>query len=192
MSFQYRHLFRNFLKCYVLRFYCFSCFLFNCHRFIPLSHTNYKMLQNPDPEKQENFLATTMYLFFFVSLFLFFFNVTRVQGSFLDISALKIKTDDQHWPFKGARVQSKLARSFTMWKKFRLHAFTFSNIIYSITCCTLLNKIYVSESVTSLRRQVSKEMTGESKPARAVLTFLPSFQDGTQNPQSINKSSSIK
>ena len=107
-------------------------------------------------------------LVFFVCLFLFFFNVTRVQGSFLDLSALKIKTDDQHWPFKGARVQSKLARSFTMWKKFRLHAFTFSNIIYSITCYALLNKIYVSESVTSLRRQVSKEMTRGNQNLHAL------------------------
>ena len=155
---------------------------------------SHKLQNAPEsrPWKAREFFGNHYVLVFFCLFVFVFFNVTRVQGSFLDISALKIKTDDQHWPFKGARVQSKLARSFTMWKKFRLHAFTFSNIIYSITCCTLLNKIYVSESVTSLRRQVSKEMTGESKPARAVLTFLPSFQDGTQNPQSINKSSSIK
>ena len=118
--------------------------------------------------KAREFFGNHYVLVFFVCLFLFFFNVTRVQGSFLDLSALKIKTDDQHWPFKGARVQSKLARSFTMWKKFRLHAFTFSNIIYSITCYPLLNKIYVSESVTSLRRQVSKEMTRGNQNLHAL------------------------
>ena len=30
-------------------------------------------------------------------------------------------------------------------KDFRLHAFTFSNVIYSMTCCTLLNKIHMGE-----------------------------------------------
>ena len=66
-----------------------------------------------------------------------YFHVTRVQGSFLVISA--IKTDDQPWTFK--------------W------AFTFSNVIDSKTYSTLLNKIHVSESVTILRRQVFTEMT---------------------------------
>ena len=149
----------------ILLFFMF--FFFNCHRFIPVSHTNYKMLQNPDPESKRIFWQPLCTCFFCLFVFVFF-NVTRVQGSSLDLSALKIKTDDQHWPFKGARVQSKLARLFTMWKKFRLHAFTFSNIIYSITCYALLNKIYVSESVTSLRRQVSKEMTRGNQNLHAL------------------------
>ena len=85
----------------ILLFFMF--FFFNCHRFIPVSHTNYKMLQNPDPESKRIFWQPLCTCFFCLFVFVFF-NVTRVQGSFLDLSALKIKTDDQHWPFKGARV----------------------------------------------------------------------------------------
>ena len=42
---------------------------------------------------------------------------------------------------------AKLALSFTMWKKFRLYAFTFPIVICGITCCTLLNKIHVGARI---------------------------------------------
>ena len=149
----------------ILLFFMFFFFVIVLSLFLTRST---KCSRIPALKAREFFGNHYVLVFLFVCLFVFFFNVTRVQGSFLVIRALKIKTDDQPWPFKGARVQSKLARSFTMWKKFRLHAFTFSNVIYSITCCTLLNKIYVGESVTILRRQVSKEMTRVNQNLHAL------------------------
>ena len=71
---------------------------------------------------------------------LVYFNLTRALGCFLVISALKAIN---LWLSTERACNAKLALSFTMRKKFRLYAFTFPIFIYSITCCTLLNKTHV-------------------------------------------------
>ena len=110
---------------------------------------------------------------------------------------------------------SKLDLSSTMWKKFRLPPFSFSIVIYSITCCTLLNKIHVGARFTddAYATDFQRNDTGASKPAARYFN-LPSFlqacsmqsllhqgitelckslifQIGTQNAHGINKCYSI-
>ena len=68
-----------------------------------------------------------------------------------------------------------------MWKKFRLPPFSFSIVIYSITCCTLLNKIHVGARFTddAYATDFQRNDTGASKPAARYFnlpSFLPSFK----------------
>ena len=89
---------------YVWKFFkmlCFMILLFFMFFFflivivLPLFLTQTTKCSRIPTLKAREFFGNHYVLVFFVCLFLFFFNVTRVQGSFLDLSALKIKTDDQ-------------------------------------------------------------------------------------------------
>ena len=95
---------------------------------------------------------------------LVYFNLTRAPGRFLVISALKAIN---LWLSTERGCNAKLALSFTMWKKFRLYAFTFSIVIYSITCCALLNKTHVGARQTddAWATDIQRNDTGASKPA---------------------------
>ena len=93
-----------------------------------------------------------------------YFNLTRAPGSFLVISALKATN---LWLSTERACNAKLALSFTMWKKFRLYAFTLPIVIYRITCCTLLNKTQVGARQTddAWATDVQRNDTGASNPA---------------------------
>ena len=51
-------------------------------------------------------------------------------------------------------------------KDFRLHAFTFSNVIYSMTCCTLWNKIHTGECWATDVKEMTR--VHENQDARKI------------------------
>ena len=63
---------------------------------------------------------------------------------------LVISADDQFWTFNECDAMQNLPFHLQCKKKFRLHAFTFSNVICDITWFTLFTKIHLGESVRIL------------------------------------------
>ena len=159
------------------------------------------MLQNPDPESKRILWQPLCTCFLLL------------DKSARQLSSYKRSKGDQPLTFNWARVQCKTCLSFTMWKKFRLYGFTFPIVIYSITCCTLLNKTHVSARQTwwCLGDECPKKWHRRIKTCVAPLepSFISSnmqsllhqgitelcksliFQMGTQNPHGINKRCSI-
>ena len=110
-------------------------------------------------------MATTMCLYYF--------NVTRAPGRFLVISAMK--TDEQPWTFKWARVQCK--------------TYPFIYNLEKISAARFWIRYAWADQWQFLGERSPKKWHGCIKTCARY--FIHSFQIDTQNPHKINKPSSM-